>query len=119
MSGQLTTHVLDTTQGRPAAGMSIQLWRIAPTHERIYIKTVYTTGSGRTEGALLEGEEMSVGVYELLFAVGAYFVQQSRETATPPFLDEVPIRFGIADRDAHYHVPLLVSPWAYSTYRGS
>ncbi len=119
MLGQLTTHVLDTAQGRPAASMTIQLWRIASTHERIYVKTVHTTATGRTEEPLLIGEEMSVGVYELLFAVGAYFVQQLLETPMPPFLDEVPIRFGIADVDAHYHVPLLVSPWAYSTYRGS
>ncbi len=119
MSGQLTTHVLDTTQGRPAANISVQLWRIAATGERIYIKTLHTTANGRTEEPLLAGEEMSAGVYELLFAVGAYFAQLSTETPTPPFLDEVPIRFGIADADAHYHVPLLVSPWAYSTYRGS
>jgi 5-hydroxyisourate hydrolase len=93
------------------------LWRIASSGERTCLKTVSTTTDGRTEEALLSSEEMRVGVYELLFAVGTYFAQQS--LPTPPFLDEVPIRFGIADSDAHYHVPLLVSPWAYSTYRGS
>jgi len=119
MPGQITTHVLDTAQGRPAAGMAIQLWRIDPAKGRIGLKTVYTTSDGRTEEALLSGGEMIVGVYEILFAVGTYFAEQSVKTSEPPFLDEVPIRFGIADPDAHYHVPLLVSPWAYSTYRGS
>jgi 5-hydroxyisourate hydrolase len=117
MPGQLTTHVLDTTQGRPAANVMVQLWRIDSAGKRTYLKTVYTTADGRTEEALLSAGEMRVGVYELLFAVGAYFAQQS--LPMPPFLDEVPIRFGLADADAHYHVPLLVSPWSYSTYRGS
>jgi 5-hydroxyisourate hydrolase len=117
MPGQLSTHVLDTTQGRPAANVMVQLWRVDALGERTYLKTVYTTADGRTKEPLLSGSEMSVGVYELLFAVGAYFAQQT--LPTPSFLDEVPIRFGIADGDAHYHVPLLVSPWAYSTYRGS
>ncbi len=117
MPGRLTTHVLDTTQGRPAANVMVQLWRIDSVGERTYLKTVSTTADGRTKEPLLSGGEMGVGVYELLFAVGAYFAQQP--LPTPPFLDEVPIRFGIADADAHYHVPLLVSPWSYSTYRGS
>jgi 5-hydroxyisourate hydrolase len=117
MPGHLSTHVLDTTQGRPAANVMVQLWRIDSVGERTYLKTVYTTADGRTQEPLLSDSTMRVGVYELLFAVGAYFTQQA--LPTPPFLDEVPIRFGIADVDAHYHVPLLVSPWAYSTYRGS
>ena len=117
MPGRLTTHVLDTTQGRPAANVMVQLWRIDSAGERTYLKTAYTTADGRTEEPLLSSGEMSVGVYELLFVVGAYFAHQA--LPDPPFLDEVPVRFGIADADAHYHVPLLVSPWAYSTYRGS
>jgi 5-hydroxyisourate hydrolase len=117
MPGRLTTHVLDTTQGLPAANVMIQLWRIDPLGERTYLKTVYTAADGRTKEPLLAAGEMSVGVYELLFVMGAYFEQQA--LPTPSFLDEVPIRFGIADADAHYHVPLLVSPWSYSTYRGS
>lgn len=117
MPGRLSTHVLDTTQGKPATNVMVQLWRIDTIGERTYVKTVYTTADGRTKEPLLSGDQMSVGVYELLFAVGAYFAQQT--LPTPSFLDEVPIRFGIADVDAHYHVPLLVSPWAYSTYRGS
>ncbi len=119
MPGQLTTHVLDTVQGRPAAALEIQLWRVDPLQGATYLKTVVTAANGRTGEPLLSGVEMGVGVYELRFKVGAYFVQQGVETPEPPFLDEVPIRFGIADVDAHYHVPLLVSPWAYSTYRGS
>ncbi len=119
MPGQLTTHVLDTVQGRPAVAIEIQLWRIDPLQGRVCLKTVATTENGRTGDPLLSGEEMGVGVYELLFKVGAYFAQQGIRTPEPPFLDEVTLRFGIADPDAHYHVPLLVSPWAYSTYRGS
>lgn len=117
MPGRLTTHVLDTTQGQPAVNVMVQLWRIDSANERVCLKTAYTTADGRMEEPLLSSDEMSIGVYELLFAVGAYFAQQS--LPTPLFLDEVPIRFGIADVEAHYHVPLLVSPWAYSTYRGS
>jgi 5-hydroxyisourate hydrolase len=117
MPGRLTTHILDTTQGQPAVNVMIQLWRIDAADERICLKTAFTTADGRTKEPLLTGKEMRVGVYELLFAVGAYFAQHS--LPTPPFLDDVPIRFGIADIEAHYHVPLLVSPWAYSTYRGS
>ncbi len=119
MLGQLTTHVLDTTQGCPAAHMTIQLWRLALDGERTLLKTVRTMSNGRTEAPLLSAEELAVGTYELHFAVAAYFSAQSMATATPPFLDIVPVRFSIADATAHYHVPLLVSPWAYSTYRGS
>ena len=124
MAGRLTTHVLDTAQGRPAASLAIQLWRIESNegkhNGRIgLLKTVQTTTDGRTEQPLLEGEELEIGVYELVFAVGAYFAAQEVLTARPPFLDMIPVRFGIADATAHYHVPLLVSPWAYSTYRGS
>ena len=124
MAGRLTTHVLDTAQGRPAASLAIQVWRFESKegkhNGRIgLLKTVQTTTDGRTEQPLLEGEELEIGVYELVFAVGAYFAAQKVPTASPPFLDMIPIRFGIADATAHYHVPLLVSPWAYSTYRGS
>ncbi|HEU5228386.1 MAG TPA: hydroxyisourate hydrolase [Ktedonobacteraceae bacterium] len=121
MPGRLTTHVLDTTQGCPAANMTIQLWRIDPTKGPLCLKTTHTNAHGRTEEALLADEEMIAGIYELLFFVGAYFAGQPLATKLPEplFLDQVPIRFGIADPQAHYHVPLLVSPWAYSTYRGS
>lgn len=118
--GRLTTHVLDTAQGRPAAQMAIQLWRLsAEDGKAILLKTVHTSSDGRTEAPLLVGDELTVGIYELRFAVAAYFTAQGVALPQPPFLDEVPVRFGIADPQAHYHVPLLVSPWAYSTYRGS
>lgn len=120
MPGLLTTHVLDTMQGRPAADVPIQLWKLgAEGDARTLLKTTRTNQMGRTTDALLMGDTLSVGRYELVFAVGAYFLLQQIELPQPLFLDEVPVRFGIADPTAHYHVPLLISPWAYSTYRGS
>jgi 5-hydroxyisourate hydrolase len=113
MPAKLSTHVLDLTTGRPAAGMTIELWRLSP--ERIRLKTVTTNSDGRTDGPLLSAEEMVVGSYELVFWVRQYFARDEGV----PFLDQVPIRFGIGDASASYHVPLLVTPWAYSTYRGS
>ena len=119
MSGMLTTHVLDTMHGCPAADMQIQLWRISSSSaHRELLKTACTLKNGRTESPLLQGEELVSGSYELMFAVGAYFAAWKLVLPEPPFLDTVPVRFGIADAGAHYHVPLLVSPWAYSTYRG-
>ena len=117
-TGKLTTHVLDTAHGKPAAGMTIELCKI----ERLgtaTLKTVVTNKDGRTDEPLLEGDDLLVGVYELVFHVGEYFAHQGGDTVRPRFLDKVPIRFGIADHDAHYHVPLLCSRFAYSTYRGS
>lgn len=120
MSGRLTTHVLDTAQGRPAANMTIDLWSLEPEGTgRKLLKTVHTNTDGRTDTPLLVGDELAVGRYELVFAVSAYFAALAHPLPAPPFLEQVPIRFGIADATAHYHVPLLVSPWAYSTYRGS
>ena len=120
MAGRLTTHVLDTMHGRPAAGVTIQLWRLHASNDgRELLKTVRTNENGRTEEPLLMGAELVAGRYELVFAAGAYFAALQVPTSTPPFLDEVPIRFGLADADANYHVPVLISPWAYSTYRGS
>src|SRR5713101_3698600 len=120
MPGRLTTHVLDTAHGCPASNIAIELWRLdVGSGNRMLLKTVHTNADGRTDAPLLAGDELTTGVYELVFAVGEYFVAQAAVTVTPPFLDCVPVRFGIADPDAHYHVPLLVSPWAYSTYRGS
>ncbi len=119
MPGRLTTHVLDTAHGRPAPGLAIELWRLDPsTGKRALLTTVVTDADGRTGAPLLAGEHFRVGTYELVFAVGAYFARLG-ETAEPPFLDRVPVRFGIAEPDGHYHVPLLVSPWSYGTYRGS
>ncbi len=120
MAGKLTTHVLDTAQGIPAANMEIELWSLTP-HKggRKLLKTVRTNADGRTDAPLLVEGELEVGVYELIFAVGEYFDEQLITTPQPSFLDRIPIRFGIADIHLHYHVPLLTSPWAYSTYRGS
>ena len=120
MAGYLTTHVLDTARGKPAASMAIELWRIEPTgNERQLLKTLRTNADGRADEPLLRDDAFAVGIYELVFAVGQYFAANMALDTAYPFLNMVPIRFGIADASAHYHVPLLVSPWAYSTYRGS
>jgi 5-hydroxyisourate hydrolase len=105
----LSTHVLDTARGRPAAGMKIDLWS---RDRSLLLKTVSTNTDGRTDSALLAGNEFATGTYELVFHVGDYFGDRS-------FLDQVPVRFTISDTMVKYHVPLLVTPWAYSTYRGS
>jgi 5-hydroxyisourate hydrolase len=117
-SGKLSTHILDTAQGRPAANVAIALWRIDSEGDRTHLKSTRTNADGRTDVPLLVGDEVQVGVYELVFAIGDYFAAQ-QDLPEPNFLNEIPIRFGIADVTVHYHVPLLVSPWAYSTYRGS
>ncbi len=119
MTGKLTTHVLDTANGCPAAGLAIELWAMAPNSPEKWLKTVTTNSDGRTDGPLLAGAALMVGVYELRFAIGPYFRARAADLPEPLFLDVVPIQFGIADADTHYHVPLLCSPWAYSTYRGS
>ncbi|MGB3536419.1 MAG: hydroxyisourate hydrolase [Microcoleaceae cyanobacterium] len=120
MNGKLTTHVLDTAQGCPAAGMTIELYGVDKTTEKVQIiKTLKTNDDGRADQPLLTGDQFKIGCYEIVFLVGEYFDQSSLILPDPPFLDRVPIRFGIADLNAHYHVPLLVSPWSYSTYRGS
>ncbi|GAC1385276.1 MAG: hydroxyisourate hydrolase [Herpetosiphon sp.] len=116
--GRLTTHVLDTARGCPAPGVRIALFRLDEHGTRRLLKTVRTNADGRTGDALLDGPELEVGVYELVFQIGEYF-RMSAGTAEPPFLDQVPVRFGIADPAGHYHIPLLASPWSYSTYRGS
>lgn len=114
MSGFLTTHVLDTARGKPAAGMRIELSRIEGEGRKL-LKTLRTNPDGRTDEPLIPEGEFERGVYEIVFFVGEYF----GEGDDPPFLDEVPIRFGISNPEEHYHVPLLASPWSYSTYRGS
>lgn len=120
MPGLLTTHVLDTAHGCPAANIAIELWQVDSAGvDRRLLKTVRTNADGRTDEPLLAGESITAGIYELVFVVGEYFAT-SKETGTSlSFLDRIPIRFGLADPQSHYHVPLLVSPWAYSTYRGS
>ncbi len=116
--GRLTTHVLDTASGRPAAGLNIALYRIAGG-KLSKLKAVKTNKDGRCDAPLLSGKDMRKGVYELQFSAGEYLRRQGADLPKLAFLDVVPIRFGIADADAHYHVPLLLSPYGYSTYRGS
>ena len=118
-SGKLTTHVLDTANGRPGKGIAIALWQLDSNDDsKSLLKTIHTNHDGRTDEPLLAGEELKIGTYELIFSVGNYFARYG-DYADPLFLDKIPIRFGISDLEAHYHVPLLVSPWSYSTYRGS
>ncbi|WP_425144903.1 hydroxyisourate hydrolase [Deinococcus sp.] len=118
MAGGLSTHVLDTARGCPADGMRIELFRLEGA-ARTLLKSVLTNKDGRTGEALIAGGELQAGVYELVFDVAGYFADAGLALSQPTFLGSVPIRFGIADTGAHYHVPLLVSPWSYSTYRGS
>ncbi len=118
--GNLTTHVVDIAQGCPAAGVAIEVWQVGAAGDwHVCLRRVRTNEDGRTDEPLLSGNELSAGTYQLVFAVGEYFAAQPVETAQPAFLDRVPVRVTVADPTAHYHVPLLVSPWAYSTYRGS
>ena len=116
--GKLSTHVLDTATGRPAAGVGIEL-ALLDGDRRTVLSKQLTNADGRTDQPLLSGDALKPGRYELLFHVGAYFIGQGIKTGQPAFLDQVPIRFGIADASQNFHVPLLISPWSYSTYRGS
>ncbi|MEL0435748.1 hydroxyisourate hydrolase [Phycobacter sp. K97] len=118
MTGYLTTHVLDTARGCPATGMTITLFRIKGT-AREQIAQMQTNDDGRTDSPILPQEEFGVGTYELEFGAGAYLRASGQAGEDPLFLDVIPIRFGISDATAHYHVPLLLSPFGYSTYRGS
>jgi 5-hydroxyisourate hydrolase len=117
MAGRLSTHVLDTSRGRPAAGMAFALFRIEPA-ARVRVAEGITTEDGRAPAPLLDGEGFRPGRYELVYSVAAYFRGLGVALAEPPFLDEVTLAFGLAG-DGHYHVPLLVSPFGYTTYRGS
>lgn len=116
-AGRLTTHVLDTASGKPAAGLKITLYRIEG-ETRQKVKDVVTNHDGRCDAPVLEGDAFQTGVYELVFHAGDYLRASDAKRPEPLFLDEIPIRFGMAER-AHYHVPLLISPFGYSTYRGS
>ncbi len=118
MSAKLSTHVLDTAHGSPAEGMLIELWFLSGDQRRL-LKSLRTNADGRTEHPLLAGEEVKTGQYELVFWVGEYFSGKVRSLPKTPFLDRVPVRFGIGEPAASYHVPLLCSPWGYTTYRGS
>ena len=115
----VTTHVLDVTTGRPAEGVRLQLYELAGGSDRELMADVVTNADGRTDKPLMSADQARAGRFELIFHAGDYFRCRRAELADPPFLDIIPIRFGVADAKAHYHVPLLVSPWSYSTYRGS
>jgi 5-hydroxyisourate hydrolase len=116
-AGRLTTHVLDTALGKPATGLTVTLYRIEG-QRRTELAVAVTNADGRCDKPLLEGEAFKAGEYELVFAAGAYLSSVGQALTDPPFLDTIPIRFGLTG-SGHYHVPLLLSPFAYSTYRGS
>lgn len=116
--GRLSTHVLDTSRGKPAAGVKIALYRVTGnSHKKI--KEVVTNHDGRTDEPMLIGDALTAGVYELVFFAGDYLRASGQAVGEALFLDQIPIRFGVPDAAQHYHVPLLISPFAYSTYRGS
>ena len=116
--GRLSTHILDTVRGRPAAGVKIDLWRLGTDGARSHVTGTLTNADGRTDAPLLIGESYVPGTYELTFEIGPYF-KANGQGGDPPFLDVVPIRFTMTEPDGHYHVPLVCTPWSYSTYRGS
>jgi 5-hydroxyisourate hydrolase len=116
--GKLTTHILDTSQGKPGRDVTVRLYKIVD-NSRQELLTTTTNHDGRCDQPLLEGPALTQGVYELDFSVGEYFERMGVVTPKPAFLDVVTLRFGVADAQAHYHVPLVVTPWSYSTYRGS
>lgn len=118
--GKLTTHVLDTMHGAPAAGMALRLYRLdRQGGAAALLRELTLNADGRADLPLLEGPALRAGRYRLEFEVGAYFGSRGVDLPEPAFLDRVPLEFGVAEADSHYHVPLLVSPWSYSTYRGS
>jgi 5-hydroxyisourate hydrolase len=114
---RLSTHVLDTAKGKPAAGLKIELYFLGESRQ--HLKTVITNNDGRTDEPLLSGDSIPTGIYELIFHAGDYLRASGVLLPEPAFLDDIIIRFGIADASGHYHVPLLLSPFGYSTYRGS
>lgn len=116
--GWLTTHILDAAHGTPAKGVRVDLYRLSPNGDTL-LKTITTNDDGRADAPILAGSDFTAGLYQLDFHIGDYFRAQGISLPAPAFLDLVPIRFGIADEGAHYHVPLLASPFSYSTYRGS
>ncbi|RCV91576.1 hydroxyisourate hydrolase [Billgrantia montanilacus] len=116
--GRLTTHVLDTAKGQPGEGIEIAVYRLEG-EQRTRLKSVVTNDDGRCDAPILEGDDFLAGEYELVFHAGAYLRRQGVTADEPRFLDVIPLRFGVADASQHYHVPLLLSPYGYSTYRGS
>lgn len=119
MTGKITTHVLDLSIGKPASGIGVELWQVEQENRFEFLQKNYTNEDGRLSLPLLEGASMKKGIYEIRFFVGEYYRNHEGKDESPPFLDCVPIRFGISEPGSHYHVPLLISPGGYSTYRGS
>jgi|ERR1700692_62575 2-oxo-4-hydroxy-4-carboxy-5-ureidoimidazoline decarboxylase len=117
--GRLSTHVLDTHGGRPASGVAIELFEVASSGELHLLLRTITNADGRTDRPLIAEQPIPIAQYELQFGIGEYFARQAASVADPPFLGVVPIRFAVAEPEAHYHVPIIVTPWSYSTYRGS
>jgi 5-hydroxyisourate hydrolase len=118
MPAKVSTHILDTMHGCPAQGVKVELWSLDGVDPEL-IATAKTNADGRTDTPLLSADEMKAGHYEIVFYIGDYFAAKAATLPKLRFLDRVPVRFGIADAGASYHIPLLCSPWAYSTYRGS
>jgi 2-oxo-4-hydroxy-4-carboxy-5-ureidoimidazoline decarboxylase len=117
--GRLSTHVLDTHSGRPAAGMAIELVELSELGASRVVTRAITNADGRTDRPLIGGRPVPIGRYELTFSVGDYFTRREVATSDPPFLDSIPLRFSVSEPEGHLHVPLLVTPWSYATYRGS
>ncbi|MDI9349304.1 MAG: hydroxyisourate hydrolase [Candidatus Symbiobacter sp.] len=117
--GKITTHVLDTSRGLPGRGIAVALYRLDQAGQRQAMTTTHTNQDGRCDAPLLEGAALTVAAYELDFEIGRYYAAQNGHGSAMPFLDRVTLRFGVGDAAAHYHVPLLVTPWSYATYRGS
>jgi 2-oxo-4-hydroxy-4-carboxy-5-ureidoimidazoline decarboxylase len=117
--GRLSTHVLDTYSGRPASGVAIEFFEVASWGEPHLLSRAITNADGRTDRPLIAEQPIPIAQYELRFGIGEYFARQGISATDPPFLDVVPIRFAVAEPEAHYHVPIIVTPWSYSTYRGS
>lgn len=119
VTGRLSTHVLDTHNGKPAAGIAVELVELAALGESRVIARTVTNSDGRTDAPLIGGRPVPIGRYELRFSVGKYFAARGVPMSDPPFLDEIPLRFSVSEPEGHLHVPLLVTPWSYATYRGS
>jgi 2-oxo-4-hydroxy-4-carboxy-5-ureidoimidazoline decarboxylase len=119
VNGRLSTHVLDTHSGRPAAGVAVELFETSKSGTATPVASAVTNADGRTDKPLIGDRPVPIGRYELRFWIGDYFARSGAALADPPFLDVVPVRFSVAEPEGHYHVPLLVTPWSYATYRGS
>jgi 5-hydroxyisourate hydrolase len=117
--GRLSTHVLDTAHGCPAANVRVDLFQLCADGTWLHLTSVTTNADGRTDAPLLDGDAFTTSTFQLTFHIGDYFRARQANLPQPPFLDRIPLEFTVAEADGHYHVPLLVSPWSYSTYRGS